>query len=190
MHRWRWFGVLIVLGLLVPAAVSAPPQLTGQQQKVLDYLLADWNQATHATGISLAMKIVGGEWMGTDRYTIGIHLKDHPELHRTLRRFGWETVALDPHEKQIARLLSRAEREKRPAPSLQDLARALEMKPAAIESGLRMLEWFGITRKDPAAGGVGLRMASDRYVNWEGSARITFVNHGVTVEGEKPFAVF
>jgi len=173
-----------------PAATGFPAQLTASQQKVVDYLVADWDQPTHVTSISLAMSAVGGDWNGNDRYAIGTHLRDHPEVHRVLRRFGWETVTLDPHEKQIARLLSRAERETKPAPSVNELAQALERQPEAIASGLRMLEWFGITRKDATAGGVGYRMATPRYLNWESAARITFVSHRVHVEGQHPFEVF
>jgi len=183
--------VPVLAALLVGSGqTAAPPDLTAQQQKVVDYLVADWDTPTHVTGISLAMKAVGGDWTGNDRHAIGTYLRDHPEVHRVLRQFGWETVTLDPHEKQIARLLSRAEREKKTAPSVKELAAALEIYPEAVQSGLRMLEWFEITRKDPVAGGAGYRMATPRYVNWEGGARITFVTHRVRIEGENPFDVF
>jgi hypothetical protein len=38
--------------------------------------------------------------------------------------------------------------------------------------------------------GLGYRMAEDRYEDWEGAMRITFMNHRVQVEGEKPFEVY
>ena len=53
-----------------------------------------------------------------------------------------------------------------------------------------MLERFEIMRPDPAVKPLGYRMAEDRYLDWEGAMRITFMNHRVQVEGEKPFEVF
>lgn len=182
---------LVVLTLAVGTAAQAPvASLTAQQQKVVDYLVAHWGKDMNVSGVSLAMRIVGGDYTGNDRYAIGMHLKEHPELHRILRTFGWETVALDPHEKRIARALSRAEREQKPIPSLNELVQLLGETRGAVESGLRMLEWFGIIRRDPSAGGVGYRMAEERYVDWEGAMRITFMNHRVDVEGLDPFDVF
>lgn len=185
------FVVLIALTLAVGAAAQAPStSLTQKQQKVVDYLVAHWGKDMNVTGVSLAMRIVRGDYTGNDRYAIGMYLKAHPELHRVLRTFGWETVTLDPHEKRIARVLSRAEREQKPAPSVDELMRTLSEKRGAIESGLRMLEWFGITRREPSAGGVGYRMAEERYVDWEGAMRITFMDHQVEVEALDPFNVF
>jgi hypothetical protein len=181
----------VVVALSVAAAPQAPAtSLTPKQQKVVDYLVSHWGKDMNVSGVSLAMRIVGGDYTGHDRYAIGTYLKDYPELHRVLRTFGWETVTLDPHEKRIARVLSRAEREQRPAPSPGELRKLLHETRGAVESGLRMLEWFGIIRPDPSAGGIGYRMAEERYVDWEGAMRITFMNHRVEVEGLDPFDVF
>ena len=99
--------------------------------------------------------------------------------------FGWETVALTPTEKRIARVLSCAEQEQRPAPAFEQLARNLELSSVVVTDALNMLERFGIVRRGPAAGGVGYRMAKSRYVNWEGGMRITFTAHRVNVHGLK-----
>lgn len=174
----------------IAAQAPAAPALTPEQQKVVDYLVSHWGRELNVNGVSLAMGVVGGGDTAIDRYAVGVHLKEHPELHRRLRTFGWETVALDPLEKRIARGLSRADREQKPAPSLNELGQLLQETPGAVTSGLRMLERFGIIRRESAAGGVGYRMAEERYVDWEGAMRITFMDHRVHVDGLNPFNVY
>ena len=184
-----FLSVLLVASQV--AAQTAPPvTLTDKQQKVLDYMLNDWNKQMRITGIELAMQNVGGQYSPDDRYAIGVFLRNNPRLHRTLRTFGWETATLTPTEKLIARIVSRAERENQPPPTREEFARILEVSPDAVSGALRMLERFGIMRPDVAVKGLGYRMAEDRYEDWEGAMRITFMNHRVQVEGEKPFEVF
>ena len=188
--------ITIMVASVLPAASQVAAQtvpavtLTDKQQKVLDYMLNDWNQPMRITGVDLSMQNVGGQYSPDDRYAIGIFLRNNPRLHRALRTFGWETAALTPTEKLIARIVSRAEREHQPPPTREEFAQNLEIPPVAVTDALKMLERFGIMRSDPAVKGLGYRMAEDRYEDWEGAMRITFMNHRVRVEGEKPFEVF
>lgn len=173
------------------AAQAAPAStLTEKQQKVLDYMLSDWNKPMRITGVDLAMQNVGGQYSADDRYAIGMFLRNNPRLHRTLRTFGWETATLTPNEKLIGRIVSRAEREHQSPPTREDFAQILKVSSDAATDALKLLERFGIMRSDPAVKGLGYRMAEDRYMDWEGAMRITFMNHRVQVEGEKPFEVF
>jgi hypothetical protein len=182
---------LVLLSASPAASQTAPAAtLTDKQQKVLDYMLNDWNKQMRITGVDLAMQNVGGQFSPDDRYAIGMFLRNNPRLHRTLRTFGWETATLTPTEKLIARIVSRAEREHQPPPTQEQFARNLQVSPVAVTDALKMLERFGIMRSDPAVKGLGYRMAEDRYEDWEGAMRITFMNHRVQVEGEKPFEVF
>ena len=196
MSRLRFFTVITVVFLAFPAstqvAAQAPPPitLTDKQQKVLDYMLNDWNKPMRVTGIELAMQNVGGQYSPDDRYAIGVFLQKNPRLHRTLRIFGWETATLTPTEKLIARIVSRAEREHQSPQSQEEFAHELDVTPTAVTDALKMLERFGIIRSDLAVKGLGYRMAEDRYQDWEGAMRITFMNHRVQVQGEKPFEVF
>lgn len=175
------------------AVQTAPPALgaalTPAQQKVVDYMLANWAKQMNVTTVTLAMQTLGGSFTPEDRVRVGLHLKEHPELHRTLRTFGWETFALEPREKRIALVLSRAERERRSPPSVAELAEPLHETPDAVTDGMQMLERFGILRRDPTAGPIAYRMADQRYVDWEGAMRITFMDHRVHVEGLEPFNV-
>jgi hypothetical protein len=184
------FASVVLVASQGTAQTTSPVTLTDKQQKVLDYMLNDWNKPMHITGVDLAMQNIGGQYSADDRYAIGIFLRDNPRLHRTLRTFGWETAALTPTEKLIARIVSRAEREHQHTPTQEDFERILQVSPAAVTDALKMLERFGITRSDSAVKGLGYRMAQDRYLDWEGAMRITFMNHRVQVEGDKPFEVF
>jgi len=180
--------VLVTVLAITGAARAAP--LTPKQQRVLDYLVANWGKDTAVTGIDLAMRIVGGYYTPEDRYALAVYTREHPEVHRVIRMFGWVPVALTPEEKLTARLLSRAERERRPAPALGELSSAIPASPEAITSGLGMLQRLGIIRPDPTAGGVGYRMASEHYVNWEGMMKIDFMYHRVQVEGREPLDTY
>lgn len=171
----------------VPQSAPMPlgTTLTVSQKKILDYLLANWGVDTAMTSIDLAMKSVGGKYTDEDRYVLGAYIREHPESSKFVRFFGWETVALNPEEKLIARHLSSAERGKRPAPSLEELAKLVEVSPESIREGLKMLQRFGLIRADSSAGGAGYRMASEDYVHWEGGMKITFTYHRAHIEGVK-----
>ena len=175
------FTAELVAGRL-GAQTGSTVTLTDKQRKVLDYMLNDWSKRSRITGVELAMQNVGGQYSPDDRYAIGIFLRDNPRLHRTLRTFGWETATLTPNEKLIARIVSRAERENHAPPTREGFARILEVSPAEVTDALKMLGRFGIVRPDAAV--------TDRYQDWEGAMRITFMNHRVQVEGEKPFEVY
>jgi hypothetical protein len=197
VNRLRRITTIAII--LISALSAASPSvsqtaplvaLTDKQQKVLDYMLNDWNKQMRITGVDLAMQNVGGQYSPDDRYAIGLFLRNNPRLHRTLRTFGWETAALTPTEKLIARIVSRSEREHQPPPTREQFAHDLQVSPVAVADSLKMLERFGIMRSEPVEKGLGYRMAEDRYQDWEGAMRITFMNHRVQVEGEKPFEVF
>src|SRR5258708_28955160 len=122
------------------AQTTSPVTLTDKQQRVLDYMLNDWNKQMRITGVELAMQNLGGQYSSDDRYAVGIFLRNNPRLHRTLRTFGWETAALTPTEKLIARIVSRAERENQAPPTQEAFEHILEAPPTTVSDALRMLE--------------------------------------------------
>ena len=179
--RMRNLAKLLPGALLMAAGtLFAATGLTTEQQKALDYLTENWGVNMNVSGIDLAMDALGGGYTEEDRYTLGAYIRDHPEVHQIRRRFGWETIALSPSEKRIAVVLSRAEREGRPAPNIEALTESLGLPRKQIEAGLSMLERFEIIQ--PAPDG-GHRMSKPRYVNWEGGMKITFTSHRAEVQG-------
>ncbi len=194
------FAITLLFFLLGVSAVAeaqkatrpgpSPTALTARQERVLNYLVAHWGQDTGITAIDLAMRIVGGDYTPEDRYVLAVYIREHPEIHRVIRMFGWAPVALAPEEKLTARLLSRAERERRPAPTMAELSSVVAAPPEALGNALGMLERLGIVRPDPAAGGVCYRMTSEGYVNWEGRMKIDFMYHRVQVAGREPLDTY
>ncbi len=148
--RMRNLAKLLPAVLLIGAGtLFAATGLTTEQQKALDYLTENWGVNMNVSGIDLAMDALGGGYTEEDRYTLGAYIRDHPEIHQIRRRFGWETVALSPSEKRIAVVLSRAEREGQPAPSVEDLTQSLGLPRQQIKARLSMLERFEIIQPAP-----------------------------------------
>ncbi len=169
--------------LMGAGPLFAATGLTGEQQKALDYLTENWGVNMNVSGIDLAVEAIGGNYTDEDRYALGAYIRDHPEVHEVRRRFGWETIALSPSEKRIAVVLSRAERDGQPAPSMENLTESLGLPRKQIEAGLTMLKRYEIIQPAPDAGGVAYRMSKPRYVNWEGGMKITFTSHRAEVSG-------
>jgi len=118
------------------------------------------------------------------RFRIGSYIKAHPKLHEVIRRWGWVTLVLTPHETLIARALINAERDGKPTMSLTELAKAADVKEADIKHGLVMLERYEILKQDAKAGGAGYRVIP-RYIKWE--PRLDFVFHRVTLDNGRQF---
>lgn len=106
---------LILITLLICAGSAAAqgnqPQLSAQDQKVIDYLVRDWGEDYSVTTVDQAMKAVKVESSEENRFRIGSYIKAHPELHEIIRRWGWVTLVLTPEEKLIARALINAQRD-------------------------------------------------------------------------------
>ncbi len=183
-------------GLLLAACVlwlsSAAPaasdqgQLNAQDQKVIDYLVNDWSQDSSLTSVDIAMAALKVKQSDATRFRIGNYIKAHPELHETIRRWGWETLVLTPGEKLIARALINAERDAKATPGLSELAKSVGLNEAEAKHGLNMLERYEILSKDNSAGKTGYRVMP-RYIKWE--PRMDFFFHKITLDSGRQFNV-
>ncbi len=190
----RW-ALALLTSLLVGLAVSYPAaygqsrganELTPAEQKVIEFLKDDWDKDFSVTSIDLAMEAVGLDPSAADvRYRLGTYIKSHPELHRAVRVWGWETLALTPDEKLIARALINAVRDDAETPSLERLAQLVGVPGREVENGLAMLARYGILRQEAPVGGAGYVVASDRYLNWE--PRLDFLFHTVSLSSGRQF---
>ncbi len=171
--------------LFVNAGLAAGPQkqLSVQDQKDVDYLVADWGQDS-VTTVDMAMDVLKVEQSDETRFRIGSYIKAHPELHAVIRRWGWVTLVLTPDEKLIARSLINAQRDGKPAPGITEIAKAVGITEPQVTRGLAMLGRYGIIKQDKTASGAGYSVLP-QYVKWV--PRLDFVFHKVTLESGRQF---
>jgi hypothetical protein len=175
------------------AGASATPQnpglvgLTGNERRVVEYLLKDWGTDFSVTSVDIAMDALKLRRSDELRFRIGNHIKNHPELHAVLRRWGWETVVLTPNEKLVARAIVNAERDKQRPPSKAELAKMVGMSAKEVERAVEVLARYGILKRDRSVGGVGYVATKPRYVNWQ--PWLDFQFHRVTIASGRTFCV-
>ncbi|HKO63468.1 MAG TPA: hypothetical protein VJV03_20050 [Pyrinomonadaceae bacterium] len=189
-HWWLLFaGALLLVVGVGPAAGKQTPKrqerLNAEEQKVINYLVADWGEAYSVTSVDIAMAALKMKPSDETRVRIGSHIKAHPELHEIIRRWGWVTLVLTPDEKLIARTLINAERDGKPQPTVSDIAKATGITEAQTDQGLSMLERYEIVQR-AASKGAGYKVVA-RYIKWE--PRLDFIFHKVSLDSGRQFNV-
>ena len=190
VHKW-WllFGASTIL-LLVCVGQAAGKQtskkqerLNAEEQKVINYLVADWGEDYSVTSVDIAMAALKMKQSDERRFRIGRHIKAHPELHEIIRRWGWVTLVLTPDEKLIARTLINAERDGKRQPTISEIATAVAVTVAQADRGLSMLERYEIVQR-AATEGAGYKVVP-RYIKWE--PRLDFIFHKVSLDSGRQF---
>ena len=186
---WRLIatGTLLLLVCTVQASATQNSKnkmrLSSDEQKVIRYLVADWGEDYSVTSVDIAMAALKMKPSDEKRFRIGSYIKEHPELHEIIRRWGWVTLVLTPDEKLIARSLINAERDGKPQPSLAEIAKAAGLTEVQVGRGLSMLERYEILERASANGG-GYKVVP-RYIKWE--PRLDFIFHKVTLDRGRQF---
>lgn len=186
---WRLIatGTLLVLVCAVQASATQRSKkkmrLSPQEQKVIKYLIADWGEDYSVTSVDIAMAALKMKPSDEKRFRIGSHIKEHPELHEIIRRWGWVTLVLTPYEKLIARSLINAERDGKPQPTIAEIAKAVGLNEAQVKRGLSMLERYEIVQR-AASKGAGYEVMP-RYIKWE--PRLDFIFHKVSLDSGRQF---
>jgi hypothetical protein len=190
VHNWRLLFAASTLLLLVFAGHAASKQtpkkqarLTSEEQKVINYLVADWGEDYSVTSVDIAMAALKMKQSDETRFRIGSHIKGHPELHEIIRRWGWVTLVLTPDEKLIARTFINAEREGKPQPTISEIATAVGITEAQADRGLAMIERYEILQR-AASKGAGNKVVP-RYIKWE--PRLDFIFHKVSLDSGRQF---
>lgn len=198
---WRWMlAVCCAVLLTMPPpvakaqterqsaqATASDVELSPQEKKVIEYLQGVWGKDHSVMSVDQAMAVVGLRSSDETRFRIGQYIKQHPELHVIIRRWGWETLVLTPNEKLIARAIINAAREQQPTPTLAEITKAVGLSQNDVKRGLAMLERYQILKRDADAGGIGYALAASRYVNWQ--PRLDFVFHRMTVSSGRNTSV-
>ena len=166
------------------ATAAAKDKLKPEEERVLNYLLADWGKDYSVTSVDIALRAVRVKDSDETRFRIGSYIKAHPELHEVIRRWGWVTLVLTPDEKLIARALVNAERDGKPAPSIEEIAKAAGITEDQAKRNLSMLERYEIIQRNPSRGGAGFNVIA-RYLKWE--PRLDFLFHQVTLADGRQF---
>jgi hypothetical protein len=190
VRNWALLFAASALLLLVcagPAASKQTPKkqerLSADEQKVINYLVADWKEDYSVTSVDIAMTALKIPPSDETRFRIGSHIKAHPELHEIIRRWGWVTLVLTPDEKLIARTLINAERDGKPQPTVLEIATAVGITETQTDGGLSMLERYEIVQR-AAFKGVGYKVVP-RYIKWE--PRLDFIFHIVSLDSARQF---
>lgn len=189
VHKWRLLFTASTLLMFVCAWQTTAKQgpkkqarLNSQEQKVVNYLVADWGEDYSVTSVDIAMAALKVEPSDETRFRIGSHIKAHPELHEVVRRWGWVTLVLTPDEKLIARSLINAERDNRPQPNVAEIAKAVGITEAQASRGLSMLQRYEILERRPRS--IGYKVVP-RYLIWE--PRLDFIFHAVSLDNGRQF---
>ncbi|MBI4474656.1 MAG: hypothetical protein HY646_18440 [Acidobacteria bacterium] len=166
------------------------PQQAGlgrDEKRVMEYLLKEWGQDFSITSVDIAIKALRLKASDAFRFRVGNYIKNHPELHRVIRQWGWQTVVLTPDEKLVARAIVNAERSKQKVPSIPEIARLVELSKKEAENAVAVLARYGILKRDRKAGGAGYVAAEPRYLNWQ--PWLDFQFHEVTLSSGRTFTV-
>ena len=186
---WRLIamGTLLLLVCAVEASATQSSKkkmrLSSEEQKVIKYLVADWGEDYSVTSVDIAMDALKLKPSDEKRFRIGSHIKEHPELHEIIRRWGWVTLVLTPDEKLIARSLINAERDGKPQPTIAEIAKAVGLTEAQVKRGLSMLERYEIVQL-AASKGASYKVMP-RYIKWE--PRLDFIFHKVSLDSGRQF---
>lgn len=196
------FAAWLIAAIFVPAervsaqraaganATADNPGLVGvrrDERRVLEYLINDWNSDSAITSVDVAMDALKMRPSDEVRFRIGSHIKTHPELHATVRKWGWETIVLTPTEKLVARGIVNPERDKHAPPSKADLAKMVGTSERDVNRAVEMLARYDILKFDPSVGGIGYVTTKPRYTNWP--QWLDFQFHRVSLASGRTFCV-
>lgn len=167
------------------AATKEEGKLSADAEKVVEYLLADWDKQFRSTDISTAMDNLGMEQDDKMRLQIGEHFRENSNLARNLRYWGPNNYLLNNDEKRIAKYIIFIFEKNNRYPTLSEASIALEFEEEYIKERLAFINKAGLIH--PSDNEIRYNLV-DKYNTWGGPLRYNF--HTVTVEGEKPFGVW
>ena len=165
---------------------NAETGLAADAQKVVDYLLEDWNQQFRSTNIAMAINNVGLEQNDDLRLEVGQYLREHTETANNLKWWGANNYILNNDEKIIAKYLSNTFDAEKRLPDLQETSAAAGLTEKELKSRLAFMARAGLLQESNETK-LGYTLV-EGYNRWGGPFRYNF--HTVTIAGEKTFDVW
>lgn len=167
-------------------AKTTSAELSAEAQKVVNYLLDDWNQQFRSTNIATAISNLGMAQNDELRLEVGQHFREHTDLANNLKWWGANNYVLNNDEKIIAKYLSNAFDAEKRLPDLKETSDAVGLSEKALKSRLEFMAKAGLLleSKDTKLG----YTLAEGYNRWGGPFRHNF--HTVAIEGDKPFDVW
>ena len=187
-QRWVHVIAILIIALATPGydLEGADKDLSAKGQKVVDYLVKDWQKRFRSTSIPLAMSNLGLKPDDDLRLEIVNHFRDNPGLARPVRNWGANNYLLGNDEKLIAKYLLNTHRDEQRLTDLKELREQVGLSAKALKQRLAFLARGGFLVEAPG-NGLGYALVGDAEM-WGGPLRHNF--HSVTVEGDKPFDVW
>ncbi len=186
-HSLLWVISLVIIAISFSRGQkAAATTLTPDGQKVVDYLLADWQQKFRSTTIPHAMTNLGMEITDDLRLRIIGHLRSNPNLASNLRYWGANNYLLTNQERRIAKYLLNSYRDDNRLPDLQEMGITIGADVQELSSRLAFMESAGLLAKAAAEPlGYGLAEGAEQ---WGGPLRHNF--HTIAMEGQPIYDVW
>ena len=192
-HKFRFLLWLILCAALLFSFVheesnakTKGTELSTNAQKVVDYMLEDWNQKFRSTNIAMAIDNVGLEQNDDLRLEIGEYLRGSTEIHNNLKWWGANNYILNNDEKIIAKYLSNTQDSEKRLPDLQETSKAAGLTETELKARLAFMAKAGLLGvSDETKLGYTL---VENHNRWGGPFRYNF--HTVAIAGEKAFDVW
>lgn len=165
---------------------AASTALSSDGQKVVEYLVADWQGRFRSTTIPHAMANLGMKTSDDLRLEIIRHLRNNPELARNIRFWGANNYLLTNEERRIAKYLLNTNRDEDRLPDIGELSAILGGGERELRRRLAFMAKAGLLATSGTEP-LGYELSEDAEL-WGGPLRHNF--HTVTIGNEPIFDIW
>ena len=165
---------------------AASTALSSEGQKVVGYLLADWQERFRSTTIPHAMANLGMKTSDDLRLEIIRHLRNNPGLAQNIRFWGANNYLLTNEERRIAKYLLNTNRDEDRLPDIRELSAGLGGGERELRGRLAFLAKAGLLATSETEP-LGYELTEDAE-QWGGPLRHNY--HTVTAGNESIFDIW
>ena len=165
---------------------AASTALSSEGQKVVEYLVADWQKRFRSTTIPHAMANLGMKTSNELRLEVIRHLRNKPGLAQNIRFWGANNYLLTNEERRIAKYLLNTSRDENRLPDMGEFTAVLGGSEQELRERLAFMAKAGllaISDTEP----LGYELSEDAEL-WGGPLRHNY--HTVTAGNESIFDIW